>query len=501
MVILIGLFSLSPGHGQYTFARADTIAVKSYYVDGINGSDMNPGTQAQPWNTIQKAVSMVRAGDTVYVRGGQYETINGGWVFSNSGTASQPITLTNYPGEQVVFKITQYDINYQAFRCWITTEWLTPRADYIRLIGTDVGPRLLSNGVQSSKGLVVQGPDTGYTLGMGVRTSGCDYWEVAGMDFVDVGYGIFTKKNNRQTMQDNSPKHWYVHDNRVYGFWGESGMQFNGDYNRVENNEIYKVKDQTVTPYGCQALNFLGHHNTITGNTLVGTVGCSGVLFEWDLSDYNVLEKNRIVDGNTGVYVGGGDNNIIRNNLIYRTAPDATKYGIIIFSADNRTTWPCDEETGATSILPANDPSHPDYPYYYNPRNCHSYNNQIYNNVIDGYGFGIQIKLLVGENTVIRNNAIAEWGKWSICYSTGGACLALPGSVMADNNVDQGFFGFVDLANHDFHLAPGSPLIDAGFDLTGLVPDDYDGTPRPQGLGFDIGAFEYIPTTQATSTP
>ena len=36
LVILVGLFSLSHGYGQYTFARADTIAVKAYYVDGIN---------------------------------------------------------------------------------------------------------------------------------------------------------------------------------------------------------------------------------------------------------------------------------------------------------------------------------------------------------------------------------------------------------------------------------------------------------------------------------
>ncbi|MDX2093045.1 MAG: choice-of-anchor Q domain-containing protein [Kofleriaceae bacterium] len=50
---------------------------------------------------------------------------------------------------------------------------------------------------------------------------------------------------------------------------------------------------------------------------------------------------------------------------------------------------------------------------------------------------------------------------------------------------------FVDPAQGDFHLAAGSPAIDAGLDLTGSgVTVDLDKTPRPQGSGFDCGAYE-----------
>jgi len=44
----------------------------------------------------------------------------------------------------------------------------------------------------------------------------------------------------------------------------------------------------------------------------------------------------------------------------------------------------------------------------------------------------------------------------------------------------------------DAHLRAGSPAIDAGLTLLDL-PIDYDGTPRPEGIKFDVGAFEFIP--------
>ena len=40
-----------------------------YYVSK-SGSDSNPGTEAQPWETIQKAAKTLLAGDTVYIKTG-----------------------------------------------------------------------------------------------------------------------------------------------------------------------------------------------------------------------------------------------------------------------------------------------------------------------------------------------------------------------------------------------------------------------------------------------
>jgi MYXO-CTERM domain-containing protein len=54
---------------------------------------------------------------------------------------------------------------------------------------------------------------------------------------------------------------------------------------------------------------------------------------------------------------------------------------------------------------------------------------------------------------------------------------------------------FVDLANADYRLAPGSLAIDTGTSaVSQVVTTDFDGVTRPQGKGYDIGAFEYCPT-------
>ena len=76
-----------------------------YYVSP-SGSDTNNGTSlTTPFQTLSKAISVIGAGSTLYIRGGTYrETIK--FVFS--GTASQPITIQQYNNETVT--ITGADI-------------------------------------------------------------------------------------------------------------------------------------------------------------------------------------------------------------------------------------------------------------------------------------------------------------------------------------------------------------------------------------------------------
>ncbi len=49
---------------------------------------------------------------------------------------------------------------------------------------------------------------------------------------------------------------------------------------------------------------------------------------------------------------------------------------------------------------------------------------------------------------------------------------------------------FVSVTGRDFRLQAGSPAIDAGLTLS-VVLNDLLGDLRPQGLGYDIGAYEY----------
>ncbi|MGP3955248.1 right-handed parallel beta-helix repeat-containing protein [Nonomuraea sp. 3N208] len=66
-----------------------------------DGSDSNAGTLAQPLRTIQRAVDLAQPGHTILVRGGTYAPSTNIQLLKN-GTASAPITMTNYNGERVV---------------------------------------------------------------------------------------------------------------------------------------------------------------------------------------------------------------------------------------------------------------------------------------------------------------------------------------------------------------------------------------------------------------
>ncbi len=63
------------------------------------------------------------------------------------------------------------------------------------------------------------------------------------------------------------------------------------------------------------------------------------------------------------------------------------------------------------------------------------------------------------------------------------------GNVYSDETAEE---IFVDPENHDFRLKEGSCAIDMGVSLT-EVTHDFDGVKRPQGIAYDIGAFEFIP--------
>ena len=78
----------------------------SYYM-APGGSDAAAGTIGAPWATIQKFINTNPSpGSTLYLRSGNYTQSDGGHtgegVGDLIGTASQPITIKNYPGETPV---------------------------------------------------------------------------------------------------------------------------------------------------------------------------------------------------------------------------------------------------------------------------------------------------------------------------------------------------------------------------------------------------------------
>ena len=77
---------------------ASSAFASDYYV-ATNGNDSTgTGSIGSPYATLAHAVSVVSAGDTIYVRGGTYAT-SAKISISKMGTSSSPYTVTNYSGE------------------------------------------------------------------------------------------------------------------------------------------------------------------------------------------------------------------------------------------------------------------------------------------------------------------------------------------------------------------------------------------------------------------
>ena len=76
------------------------ITAQPYYVASDGNDDLN-GSEATPFKTIEKAISVVQEGETIYVRGDTFNletTIS----ISKSGLSSAMISLFAYPGERPV---------------------------------------------------------------------------------------------------------------------------------------------------------------------------------------------------------------------------------------------------------------------------------------------------------------------------------------------------------------------------------------------------------------
>ena len=132
---------------MFSFPAFSTI----YYV-AVNGADANPGTIARPFATIQKAQGVVKAGDTVYIRGGLYKMIpaqiakySGIWAYvtllDKSGKPGRRINYWAYPGERPIFDYSAiapagYRINaFQVDGDWIHLKGLEVTGVQVTLTG------------------------------------------------------------------------------------------------------------------------------------------------------------------------------------------------------------------------------------------------------------------------------------------------------------------------------------------------------------------------------
>ena len=100
------------------------------------------------------------------------------------------------------------------------------------------------------------------------------------------------------------------------------------------------------------------------------------------------------------------------------------------------------------------------------------------NTIVAGHQ-SVGISVTVGSTVTL---AATLWHNYGL--DTGGA-----GTIISSTNI-TGYPAFVNLTARDYHLTAASAAIDRG--VNAGVTTDMDGNPRPVGIGYDIGAYEYV---------
>ena len=150
-------------------------------------------------------------------------------------------------------------------------------------------------------------------------------------------------------------------------------------------------------------------------------------------------------------------------------------------------------------------------------KNVRVYNNIVYHNAAIGiaiasYSTGPVDNVTISSNTVYNNGLVdASWSGGIVIEDKSATNVIIVnniayqnlarGNLITDNGGNSALFNnlvginpiFVNAVNHDFHLQSSSPAIDNGSSFNAPAVD-FDGNSRSQGAGYDIGAYEFVPT-------
>jgi predicted esterase len=192
-----------------------------------------------------------------------------------------------------------------------------------------------------------------------------------------------------------------------------------------------------------------------------------------------------------GILVGSGSNlKVYNNNISVGYMPGVTVFGSGVSEIYNNVISNIYYEgINVSDKIPANTT-----PDLFPPPAAIIYNNTIVNtdngsNAIKIFAYQTPIGHQVYNNLMVEKGTAYDYPMKGM-YIKGD----LPIKLLYSNNLcypSQAAANFVDSASKNFHLLPTSTAVDAGRDMSDFnLNTDYDSTPRPQQVKYDVGAFE-----------
>jgi len=463
------------------------------------GDDRNSGDILHPFRSLQKAIHASSTGDTIYLRGGRYNVIDSpkrGILINRSGTADSWFTIAGYPGERVVLDGAGCFIgkNYGLLRIGEINRYQR----YVRITNL-----VIENVFGVSQCHAIWGcygnkfGSTHHVRIDNVTINNCQYGAIKFWSEYPDRY-----QTNNITIENCTIKNTQWQS----GSMGES-VTFYGAENIVFKDNVFRNCRKTMLCFGNDTHNALVYDNTFTHtSSSKGThaIYIAGGNFESGRRTYvyNISCFNNLIYGpfDSSICVGaeaaGGCkdiaiyNNIINDNgtcsgstvgfKLQRTGNDYHRFSNIFFK--HNTIY--DRNTGYAVQLNC----------YRTELNTIVIANNIFQSNGDTlYQISAPIVNFTDSCFDFSANLYAHTTKAANTWWRDGAGKFEANSIRASPQ-------FVDRTTGDFHLSTDSPAIDAA-DTTYGVSWDYDGQLRPQNMRYDIGAFEYVSSSEFPPAP
>ena len=471
-----------------TFSHA-----QDYYVSNETGSDGNDGLETSPFQTINRAISEVEAGGTVYVMEGTYRNQNYGTVdvsnyinmnnphvvtINKSGTAGAYITLKNYPGHTPIIQfdgrggiVISNDMNYiivEGFEVVGPAASITYAEAYVN---------------REYKVLAASDPDDDINYNH-TYFSGKGIWG---------GYGAH--------------HHIIIRNNIVHDTAG-SGIRFNdSDHITIEYNEVYNTTWWTSSASSAVVFAETIASTEADNGTDVKMVMRGNLVYNnWNRIPFYVtqLPDN---SGNTNPNYGTATyNNILDGQGLYVTRSDDNYFGTFLFENNvcvnnGKNGINFDNSLGASAIIQNNT-------FYYN--GVHEIiqdisvangnpghrgqkvggvkankvqNVTVANNIVvtrDNLFSAIELPNISGSKLVLNNiflNGKLPSDDSGVPYNFISCCNLIDVDPLF-TEVPSSVNGAIDISQANFELTENSPAINAG-DSAYSPLDDFLGNPRP----------------------